>query len=84
MAFHRLIARYHIFDYTCQNVSDMWFAVGCRRTIVKCEYISIFMLVNLFFEYIVFFPEFFNLFFAFHEIKIGIYLVVHRAYPPSK
>ena len=80
ITFHCTVSRDHIFDNTSQYVSDMWFAVGCRRSIIKHIGRIIFAVFHAFFKDFVFFPEFFYLFFTIYKIKIRIYLLVHNKF----
>ena len=71
IAFHGTITGNHVFDYTSQYMTNVWFTICCRRTIIKCICLSLFTLFHTFFKNMVFFPELFCVFFSLHEIQIG-------------
>src|SRR5699024_3481069 len=41
-SFHRLVSRDHIFDDTCQYVSDMRFSICSRRSVIECVRLTLF------------------------------------------
>ena len=78
VSFHCTVTRNHIFDYTGQYMTDVGFAVGCRRSVIKGIFRRFFPGINTLFENILFFPEFLNVFFSFHKIHIRRNFVVHN------
>ena len=77
VAFHCAVSRDHIFDHTCQYMSDMRLSIGCRRSVIKSIFRTSLAVFHTFFEDIMFFPELFYLLFSFHKIQIGIYFLIH-------
>ena len=77
LPFHGLESWNHILDGTCLYMSDMWFSVCRRRSVIKCVSLAFLTVLHGFFEDIIFAPEFFRFFFAIDKVHIGIYFVVH-------
>ena len=77
LSFHGLESWNHILDGTCLYMSDMWFSVCRRRSVIKCVSLAFLTVLHGFFEDIIFAPEFFRFFFAIDKVHIGIYFVVH-------
>ena len=80
-ALHGLIARQHILDNTCKNVSDMRFAVCRRRAVIEGKCVAALALVDCLLCNVLFFPEIENVFFTLNEIQIGVNFFVQHTFP---
>ena len=78
IALHCLVARNDVLHNARQDMSDMRFAVGRRRAVVKTEFGMSFVLFDAFLEDVVFFPKLQNLFFSFHEIEARVDFFIHN------
>ena len=58
---------------------DMRLTVRRRGTVVEGEFLPSLVLIHTLFEYFVLFPEFYDLFFALHEIERSRYLFIHNS-----
>ncbi len=77
VAFHGAVSRNHILDNTSEHVSDMWFSICGRRSIIEGIGRASFSLLHTLFECVVFFPELFYFFFPFHKVHVGVDFAVH-------
>ena len=74
---HRLVARDHVFDDTGLYVADVRFSVSGRRSVVEGVGLTFFTVVDTLLKDVVFFPEFFHFFLAFHKIHTCEDFVIH-------
>ena len=77
VSLHCTVSWDHILDNTCQNVSDVRFSVGCRRTVVEHIDLVAFTVTHTFSEDVIVFPEFLCLFFSVYKIKIRRNFLIH-------
>ena len=75
-AFHHLVTWDQVLDGTCQNVTDVWFSVGCWWTIVESERTIALGLCLL--EDFVLLPKLQHLLFSFDKVKTATNLCVLR------
>ena len=61
-------------------MTDVRFAVCCRRAIIEHVSRIVFAVLHTFFEDLVFFPEFFYLFFTIYKIQVRIYFLIHNRF----
>ena len=83
VSLHCAVSRDHIFDNTCQNVTDMRFSICCRRSVIKGVLRTSFFFLHTFLEDIMLFPECFNFFFTTYKIHIRGNFLVHNPFPFS-
>ena len=70
LSFHGLESRNHILDGTCLYMSDMWFSVCRRRSVIKCVHFTFSAVVYTFPENVIILPELFNFFFSVYELHV--------------
>ena len=70
VSLHRAVARDHVLDDTCEHVSDMRFAVCCRRAVVEDVVRASLALFDTFLEDMVVIPELFNFLLTADKIHI--------------
>ena len=68
IAFHGTVPWNHIFDYTGQYMTNVWFSVRSRRTVVERIGFAFFTVFHTFLKDMVFFPELFHFFLALNEV----------------
>ena len=77
LAFHGVVAGYHVLYDSGEDMADVRLAVGCRRAVIEHIDRAILAGLNALFEDPVVFPELFDLFFLLDEVAVGTYLFVH-------
>ena len=83
IAFHSTVSWNHIFNNTCQYVSNMRFSVSCRRSVVKSICRAILSVFHTLSENIMFFPELFYSLLTIYKLKISVNFFIHIN-PPYK
>ena len=83
VALHRVVARNDVLERTGQDMADMRFSVGGRRTVIKGKGLSAFAKRDALLEDVVFLPEGKDFRFAVDELHVGGDFFVHRSTPFS-
>ena len=76
---HPVVTRYHILDYTGENVTYVRLAVSCRRPVIESIFALTLVCFKLLFKYFVVVPEFQRFVFALYEIHVCRHLVIHNS-----
>ena len=79
---HRTVARNHILNHARQHMADMRLSVRGRRPVIKDIRLALFAGIDAFLEDLIVAPELFDRIFAFHEVQIGRYLLIHQKSTP--
>ena len=68
--FHSTVTWNHILNNTGQYMTNMWFTVCSRRSVIEGISLSLFPVLHTLFENMILFPEFFCLLLSLHKIQI--------------
>ena len=78
IAFHGLVSGDNILHDTGENVTNVRFAVGGRRTVVEIEMLFAFVEGNALFKDLVVLPKLKDFLFSFNKIEICVNRFVHN------